>query len=219
MTIKLYSYWRSSASWRVRIALHLKGLRFEYVPVHLVKGEHKADTHHARNPMDQVPALEITIDGKKRLLAQSIAILELLEEQHPEPPLLPRDAFLRARTRELAEAINAGIQPHQNLGPMGRIDALEAGAGKLHARHFNDVGLAALEQRVQETAGRFCVGDRPTFADLCLVPQLYSARRFEVPDLEARFPTLARIDAECGALSAFADAHPDRQPDAPAPAA
>jgi maleylpyruvate isomerase len=214
-TMKLYNYWRSSASWRVRIALNLKGLGYEYVPVHLAKGEQRESAHHGRNPMEQLPVLDLELDGKRRMIAQSIAILELIEELHPEPPLLPRDLFLRARTRELAEAINAGIQPHQNLGPMGRIDALQAGAGKLHARHYNEVGLAALEARVAETAGRFCIADRPTFADLCLVPQLYSARRFEVPDLEARFPTLCRIDAECGALAAFADAHPDQQPDAP----
>lgn len=215
--IKLYNYWRSSASWRVRSALHLKGIPFEYVPVHLVKGEQKAGAHHARNPMEQVPALELELDGTVRVVAQSIAILELLEERFPAVPLLPADAFLRARCRELTEAINSGIQPHQNLGPMGRIDALQAGAGKAHAQHYNDVGLAALEERVKETAGRFCIGDRPSFADLCLVPQLYSARRFEVPDLATRFPTLTAIDAACGELAAFRAAHPDAQPDAPSP--
>lgn len=215
MTIKLYNYWRSSASWRVRIALGLKGLAWEYVPVSLVKGEHKSGEHHARNAMEQLPALELEIDGQRRTVAQSIAILELLEEQFPEPPLLPGDRFLRARCRELAEAINSGIQPHQNLTPIGRLDALSPGAGKASARHFNDVGLAALEERVKDTAGRFCVGDRPTFADLCLVPQIYSARRFEVPDLDARFPTLVAIDRACAEIPAFQRAHPDAQPDAP----
>lgn len=213
--IKLYSYWRSSASWRVRIALHLKGIRFEYVPVHLLTGEQKSDAHHARNPMEQVPALELEIDGKRRVLAQSMAILEFLEETYPEVPLLPKDAFLRARCRELAEAVNSGIQPHQNTGPIGRIEALQPGAGKASARHYNEVGLAALEERVKETAGRFCVGDRPSFADLCLVPQLASARRFEVERVEERFPTLVGIERACNELSAFRDAHPDAQPDAP----
>jgi len=213
--LRLYSYWRSSASWRVRIALHWKGIRFEYAPVHLVQGEQRSAAHHARNPMEQVPALEVEFEGTRRTIAQSLAILEFLEECFPEPPLLPRDPFLRARVRELAEVVNSGIQPHQNVTPLKRIDALQDGAGKAYARHFNEVGLAALEERIRETAGRFSVGDQPTFADCCLVPQLYSARRFEVPDLEARFPTLLRIEAACNELPAFQLAHPDRQPDAP----
>jgi maleylpyruvate isomerase len=216
--IKLYNYWRSSASWRVRTALHLKGIPFEYVSIQLVKGEHKTGAHHARNPMEQLPALELELDGTTRVVAQSMAILELLEERFPEVPLLPSDAFLRARCRELAEMVNSGIQPHQNLGPLNRIDALQAGAGKAHAQHFNDVGLAALEERVKETAGRFCVGDRPSFADICLVPQLYSARRFEVADLATRFPRLLAIEAACAELPAFRAAHADAQPDAPAAA-
>lgn len=216
MSIRLYNYWRSSASWRVRAALHLKALAFEYVPVHLVRGEQRSSEHHARNPMDQVPALQLELPGRGEVLvAQSLAIIELLDELHPEPALLPRDPYLRARARELAEIVNAGIQPHQNLTPMGRIDALEAGAGKLHARHFNEVGLAAYESRAKDVAGRFSVGDSPSIADLCLIPQIYSARRFEVPDLEARFPLLMRIEAACNALPAFAAAHPDAQPDAP----
>lgn len=213
--MRLYNYWRSSASWRVRIALHMKGLPFEYVPVSLPAGEQRGAAHHARNPMDQVPALELELGGRRVVVAQSMAILELLEELHPEPPLLPRDPYLRARARELAEIVNSGIQPHQNLTPTQRIDQLASGAGKLHARHFNEVGLAALEARCRDVAGRFAVGDQPTFADLCLVPQLYGARRFEVPDLEARFPTLLRIEAACAELPAFRAAHPDVQPDAP----
>ena len=216
MSTKLYNYWRSSASWRVRGALHLKGIAFEYVPVHLVEGEQRSAAHHERNPMDQVPALQLELPGRGPVVvAQSMAILELLEELHPEPALLPRDPFLRARARELAEIVNAGIQPHQNLTPMRRIDTLREGAGKLHAQHFNEVGLAAYEVRAKDTAGRFSVGDTPTIADLFLVPQLYSARRFEVPDLESRFPLLTRIEAACAALPAFQAAHPDAQPDAP----
>jgi maleylpyruvate isomerase len=213
--MKLYNYWRSSASWRVRAALHLKGQRFEYVPVHIVEGQQRTDAHRHRNPMEQVPALELEIGGTTRIVAQSIAILELLEELFPEPALAPRDPFLRARMREMVEIVNSGIQPHQNLAPMNRIDALEKGAGKAHAKHFNEVGLDALEARAKETAGRFCVGDAPTLADCCLVPQLYSARRFEVGHLEERYPTLVRIEAACSALPAFQAAHPDRQPDAP----
>lgn len=213
--MRLFSYWRSSASWRVRIGLRLKGLAYEYVPVHLVQREQKSGEHHARNPMEQVPALELELGGRRVVVAQSIAILELLEELHPEPALLPRDPYLRARARELAEIVNAGIQPHQNLSPMQRIDALSPGAGKEHAKLANELGLAAYEERAKEVAGRFSVGDAPTVADLCLVPQLYSARRFGLEDLEARYPTLLRIEAACAELDAFRGAHPDVQPDAP----
>jgi maleylpyruvate isomerase len=213
--MKLYNYWRSSASWRVRIALHIKGLVFEYVPVHLVQREQKSLDHHARNPMEQVPALELELGGQRVLVAQSIAILELLEELYPNPALLPADPYLRARTRELAEIVNSGIQPHQNLSPMQRIDELAPQAGKAHAKHFNELGLAAFEERVRDIAGRFCVGDAPTFADLCLIPQLNAARRMGVEDLEARCPTLLRIEAACNELPAFRDSQPDTQPDAP----
>lgn len=214
-TLRLFSYWRSSASWRVRIALHHKRIPFEYVAVHLVEGQQRSDEHRARNPMAQVPALELELSGRRVIVAQSLAILELLEEQFPEPALLPRDPYLRARARELAEIVNAGIQPHQNLTPMQRIDALSPGAGKANAKHWNEVGLAAYEARARDVAGRFSVGDAPTFADCCLVPQLYGARRFGVEDLEQRYPTLLRIEAACAELPAFRAAHPDAQPDAP----
>jgi maleylpyruvate isomerase len=205
-TIRLYNYWRSSASWRVRIALGLKGLAYEYVTVHLVKdgGQQRSAEHHARNPMEQVPTIELTIDGKRRMVGQSIAILELLDELYPETPIYPRDPYLRARTRELVEIVNSGIQPHQNLTPMARIEA--------HAKHFNQVGLAAFEERVADIAGKFCVGDTPTAADICLFPQLYSARRFEAD--VTPFTRLLEIEKACAALDAFSAAHPDRQPDA-----
>ncbi|AKF08015.1 maleylacetoacetate isomerase [Sandaracinus amylolyticus] len=215
--MKLYNYWRSSASWRVRTALALKGLSYEYVPVHIAQGEQRSAEHHARNPMDQVPALELEVNGERVVVSQSIAIIELLDELHPEPALLPRDPYLRCRARELAEIVNSGIQPHQNLAPMARMDALQAGAGRAHARHFNELGLAAYEARAKDVAGRFSVGDSPTIADLCLVPQLNAARRFEVPDLEARFPLLIRVEAACLALPAFQQAHPDAQQDAVKP--
>lgn len=213
MTIRLYNYFRSSASYRVRIALALKNLPYEYVAVHLVKGQQKEPAHHARNPIDQIPALEMEIGGTTRVVAQSIAILELLEELYPQPSLLPTDPFLRCRARELAELVNAGIQPHQNLSTINRLDAMEKGAGRKSAIHYNEVGLAAFEERVKETAGKCSIGDSPTFADLCLVPQMYSARRFEI-DVATRFPTLDRIDRALNELPAFAAAHPDRQPDA-----
>ncbi|MBN8614693.1 MAG: maleylacetoacetate isomerase [Deltaproteobacteria bacterium] len=211
--LRLHNYFRSSASFRVRIALALKGIAYEYVPVHLVKngGEQLAAAHHTKNPMEQVPALELVLDGKPRVIAQSVAIIELLEELYPEPPLYPKDSYLRTRTRELVEIINSGIQPHQNLAPMKRMDQLAQGAGRLHAKHYNEVGLAAYEERVKETAGRFSIGDQVTAADLFLVPQLVAARRFEV-DL-SKVPTIVAIDERCRALPAFQAAAPDRQPD------
>lgn len=211
--LRLHNYFRSSASFRVRIALAYKGLAYEYVPVHIVRdgGEQFREGYQALNPMAQVPTLELTLDGTTRHVAQSVAILELLEELQPEPALLPHDAFLRARTRELVEIINAGLQPHQNLSPMKRIDALKAGAGREHAQHFNRLGLAAYEARVKETAGRFSVGDSVSLADVFLYPQLTTARRFEI-DL-APYPTLLAIEAACRTVPAFAAAAPDKQPD------
>lgn len=212
--VRLFNYWRSSASWRVRIALGLKGIEYEYVPVHLVKdgGQQRAGEHKARNPMEQVPALELELGGTRRVVAQSIAILELLEELVPAPALLPKDLYLRARVRELAELVNAGIQPHQNLTPTARLDAVKEGLGKAHAKHFNEVGMRALDERAKDTAGKFLVGDTPTFADVCMVPQMYSARRFGA-DVSG-LALLQRVEATCNELPAFAAAHPDEQPDA-----
>jgi maleylpyruvate isomerase len=212
-SLRLHNYFRSSASYRVRIALALKNVAYEYVPVHLVKngGEQLQAPHHAKNPMEQVPALELVLDGTPRVVAQSVAIIELLEELYPEPALFPRDPFLRARTRELVEIVNSGIQPHQNLAPMKRIDQLAQGAGRLHAQHFNRLGLAAYEERVKETAGKCSVGDDVSAADLFLYPQLTTARRFEI-DL-APYPTLLAIEAHCKTLPAFQAAAPDKQPD------
>jgi maleylpyruvate isomerase len=207
--MKLYSYWRSSASWRVRIGLGMKGLEYEYVPVNLVRegGEQHKPDYHALNPMEQVPTLELD-DG--RLLAQSLAILEYLDETHPEPALMPRDPYLRARVRQLAELVNAGIQPLQNTGPQQRLKAL--GVDEVAwSRHFIAQGLLAMAATAEATAGRFLVGDAPTLADVCLVPQLYNARRFGV-DLSL-IPLLGRIEAACLELEAFQLAQPDRQPD------
>ncbi len=212
--LRLHNYFRSSASFRVRIALALKGVPYEYVAVHLVRdgGEQTRPAHHARNPMEQVPTLELDLDGARRFVAQSVAIIELLDELFPEPPLFSSDPFLRARTRELVELVNSGIQPHQNLTPLKRLDAISPGAGRAHAQHHNRVGLAAYEERVKETAGRYSVGDAVSAADLCLVPQLATARRFEI-DL-APYPTLTAIEARCLELPAFQAALPSAQPDA-----
>jgi maleylpyruvate isomerase len=213
--MRLYNYWRSSASWRARIALAYKGIPFEYRSVDLVRegGEQNSATYVAEiNPLSQVPVLELE-DGRR--IAQSLAILEYLEERYPEPALLPSEPWLRARARQLAEMVNAGIQPFQNTPTTGYVQTRLRGDIPDWLRFFLDRGLRALERTARETAGTFLVGSHPTFADVCLVPQLYSARRFDIP--LAPFPTLVRVEAACNALPAFTSAHPDRQPDAPRP--
>lgn len=209
--MKLYSYWRSTSSWRVRIALLWKGISFEYAPVHLVRdgGEQWTPAHRARSPMGKIPVLELD-DGHH--LTESMAILSYLEETHPAPPLLPADPYRRARARMLAEMVNSGIQPLQNLEVLRHVKDVLGRDDKAWAASWNARGLAALEVAVAETAGTYCVGDAPTIADVYLVPQLYGARRFGV-SLEG-MPTLLRIEAALATLPAFADSHPDRQPDA-----
>ncbi|HXU69976.1 MAG TPA: maleylacetoacetate isomerase [Polyangia bacterium] len=208
--MKLYNYWRSSASWRVRIALAYKGIAYEYVPVNILPavGENRADGYRAINPMTQVPTLVLD-DGRQ--LSQSMAILEYLEELAPKPSLLPADPYLRARARQLAELVNSGIQPFQNLPTLklfsdGGLDP------KKVAADFIARGLGAMEASAQAHAGAFLVGDQPSFADVCLVPQLNAARRFELD--VAQWPLLARVEEACMKLSAFQSAHADRQPDA-----
>ncbi|MGZ3458172.1 MAG: maleylacetoacetate isomerase [Archangium sp.] len=212
--MRLYSYWRSSCSWRVRIALNLKGLSYEYVPVHLVKdgGEQHTDAYRAINPMRFVPTLELTEGGIVRRLSQSMAILEYLEERHPSPALLPADPYLRARCRMLSEMVNSGIQPLQNLAVLQRIKGELKGDDKAWCVYWIERGLTAFQAAVQETAGTYCLGEAASFADLYLVPQLYSARRFGV-DLR-QYELLTRIEAACASLPAFQAAHADRQPDA-----
>jgi maleylpyruvate isomerase len=206
----LYDYWRSSSAWRVRVALHWKGIPFERRVVNLIKdgGEQHAGAFEAMNPSRQVPVL-VTDDG--RPIAQSMAIIGYLEERFPNPPLLPADAWLRARARQLAEMVNSGTQPLQNLTVLDRVQAGGLDRNEW-ARHFIARGLAALEAAAQETAGAFLIGDAVSLADAYLIPQLYNARRFNV-DL-APIPTLVRIEAACAALPAFAAAHPDAQSDA-----
>jgi maleylpyruvate isomerase len=213
--MKLHGYWRSSASWRVRIALNLKGLAYEYAAVNLVAdgGQQHADGYRALNPMEQVPTLEVDVGGEVHRLTQSIAILEYLEDRFPEPRLLPKDPYLRARARALAELVNSGIQPLQNLEPQRYVREELKGDAKAWTAHFIGRGMRALEALASETAGRYLVGDEVTVADVCLVPQMFAARRFGVDP--ATLPTLARVEAACDQLDAFAAARPERQPDAP----
>lgn len=215
MALTLYSYWRSSCSWRVRIALHHKGLAFETVPVHLLRdgGEQFSEAHRRRNPMAQVPVLA---DGEL-VLTQSMAIIEYLEERHPVPALLPAEPAARARVRAMAEVVNSGIQPLQNLAVIRAlraepISASDRAVRAFCARHIAR-GLTALERLAARDGGRFAAGDEVTVADLFVVPQMYNARRFDV-DLTP-YPHLTEVDARLADLPAFAAAHPDRQPDRP----
>ncbi|HET9639318.1 MAG TPA: maleylacetoacetate isomerase [Allosphingosinicella sp.] len=204
---RLFDYFRSSASYRVRIALNLKGVDYESVPLNLLEGGQKGADYRRINPQGLVPTLEI--DG--RAFVQSLAIIDYLEATRPEPPLLPADPADAAHVRALALAVACDIHPLNNLrilkylsGPLGQPQE----ARDSWYRHWVSEGLAALEAMAAARAGRFLFGDSPTVADLCLVPQLFNARRFEVPLDD--YPTLVRADSEAHSLDAFAAAHPDR---------
>jgi maleylpyruvate isomerase len=212
----LYGFYRSSATWRVRIALLLKNLDYDLRPVNLVReggGDQFRPEHAARNPMRQVPVLEVEEDGKKAHLAQSMAILEYLEERYPDPPLFPASRLLRARARQIAETVNSGIQPLQNTAVRVHVASLSIDADAW-IRHWVTKGLVALEALVSETSGRYSVGDTVTVADVFVVPELEFTKRFAI-DL-APYPTLMRIGRACGELDAFQKAHASKQPDAPA---
>jgi maleylacetoacetate isomerase len=210
--MRLYGYWRSSATYRVRIACALKGLDYAYQPVNLLKGEQTGAAYRRVSPQGLVPAL-VTADGET--LTQSLAIIAYLEETNPNPPLLPATPVLRARARAIAMAIACEAQPFGNLR---MLNYLKDEVGFDDARRldflnrFPGAALRSVNAMVEHTAGRFCVGDAPGLADCFLVPQLYAARRFNV-DLSG-CEALLTIDAECAKLEAFRRAHPDRQPDA-----
>jgi maleylacetoacetate isomerase len=214
--MKLIGYFRSSAAFRVRIALHLKGIVVDHAFRHLRKGEQSAADYVAINPQKLVPAL---ILDSGQVLTQSLAILEYLEETHPAPPLLPRDPIDRARVRSLALIPTADIHPIQNLRVMAylreKYEQSEEGAFAW-SRHWIETGFTAYEASVagNPKTGAFSHGDQPTMADLCLVPQIFNAGRFKV-DM-AKFPTLQRIFATCMKHPAFDAAQPSKQPDAEA---
>jgi maleylpyruvate isomerase len=209
--MKLHGYFRSSASYRVRIALNLKGLRAEHLPHHLRKGEQRDPAYLALNPQGLVPTLQ---DDSGAIITQSLAIIEWLDETHPEPPLLPNDPLRRAKVRALAMALACDTHPVQNLKVLARLRELGLPDEQVTgwAAWANREGLAPCETLLANEPGPFCFGSVPTIADLCLVPQLANARRFGV-DLAA-FPRLLRAEAAAKDLKAFADAAPDRQPDA-----
>lgn len=211
----LYDYWRSGAAYRVRIALNLKGLDYEVRPVHLLRGggeQHAAD-YRAINPQQMVPCL---LDGD-RVITQSLAAIEYLDETRPEPPLLPADARARARVRALAMVVACDAHPLGNLRVLDRLHAQFAAdeAQRMEwSRHWIITGFQSLEAMLADNAatGRYCHGDTPGLADACLVPQAYSAQRRGV-SLEA-YPTVQRIHQECLQLEAFQRAAPERQPGA-----
>jgi maleylpyruvate isomerase len=210
--MRLYDYWRSSAAYRVRLALNFKGLSYEQIPIDLRKGAQREPAFLALNPQGLVPVLED--DGA--ILTQSLPILNYLEERYPEPALLPRDSAGRARSRAIAVAIACEIHPLNNLRVLQYLErelGLDEGRRMAWYRHWIAEGFGPLERMIARSAGEFCVGDFPSLADLCLVPQVYNARRHQC-DLEA-YPIIRRIDERCREIEAFARAAPERQPDAP----
>ena len=210
--LKLYTYFRSSAAFRVRIALNLKGLPWEPEVIWLPEGEHRGEPYIDVNPQALVPTL---VDGSLRL-NQSLAIIEYLDETKPGPKLLPADAPGRARVRSLSMLVAAEIHPLNNLRVLEHLrNALKLDKAAIADwyRHWCDEGLAAFERQLGDGAtGRFCHGDQPTMADACLVPQIFNARRFETK--VERYPTVMRIFDECMALEAFRKAEPSAQPEA-----
>jgi len=208
--VKLYTYFRSSAAFRVRIALNLKGVQYQPVFVHLAKGEHRKPEYAKVNPQALVPTLELA-DGTR--LNQSLAIIEFLEEKHPSPALLPKDALGRARVRSLSNLVASEIHPVNNLRVLQHLKrALGQSQDQIDTwyRYWIADGLAKLEAELQ-SKNRFCHGDAPTMADCCLVPQVFNAQRYKCDT--APYPTLMRVFAQCMQLDAFDRAQPSKQPD------
>jgi maleylpyruvate isomerase len=213
--MKLYDYANSSAAYRVRIAMNLKGIAYDRAVINLIKdgGQHHSAAYKAVNPQELVPSLDV--DG--HVIGQSLAIIEYLDETYPAPPLLPSYPIEKARVRQIAQAIACDIHPVNNLRMRQHLKTLGHSDDEIMAKwyaHWITVGFGALEKMVSESrqTGVFCHGDAPTLADICLVPQMSNAYRFKIP-LDA-FPTLVRIDEACRALPAFAAAAPEKQPDA-----
>jgi len=211
-SLVLYNYFRSSTSYRVRLALHLKGLEFEYKPIHLLKGEQHSPEYRRINPLGGVPTL--VHNGK--YIPESFAIMEYLEEVFPEPSLFPKDAYLKARIRQVCEVINSFMHP---MGNLKTLQYLEKHLGYTQEqkeewfRHWAAQGLETLETTLKEFAGTYSFGDQVTMADLFVVPQLVTCQRFKM-DL-SKYPTLVKISENCNKLEAFQKAHPFKQIDTP----
>lgn len=207
----LYGYWRSSATYRTRIALNLKGVSYRTVGVHLLKDENNSPEHLARHPSGRVPILEI--DGVR--IGQSMAMIEYLDETRPEPALLPKDVKARALVRDLKDQVVADIHPLNNTSTLARLrsqfGADDAAIGSWY-EHWIVRGFNVLEQMLP-AKGEFCVGDKPTLADIVLVPQVTNARRYPQIDL-SQFPNILRIDTALRKIKAFHDAAPEQQPEA-----
>ncbi|QYX66156.1 maleylacetoacetate isomerase [Shewanella putrefaciens] len=215
--MKLYGYWRSSAAYRVRIALNLKGISAEQLSVHLVRdgGEQHKAAYTALNPLELVPTLTLDDELDMDALSQSLAIIEYLDEIHPQTPLLPASALERAHVRAMALTVACEIHPLNNLRVLQYLTqtlGVDEAAKNTWYHHWVASGFAALEILLKRHSGRYCFGDTVTLADLCLVPQVYNAQRFNV-DLTP-YPNIMRVWAECNQLEAFADAAPERQADA-----
>lgn len=215
--MRLHNLYTSSTSYRVRIALNLKGIQWDYIPVDLYGGAHRSAEFTAISPGRCVPVLDLGEGGNAGLLTQSMAILEYLEETYPEPPLLPTDPLGRARVRAIANAIACDIHPINNLRVLQYLDSVLRVTPEQKSawyEHWIAEGLGAVERMLagDPGTGRFCHGDAPTFADLCLVPQVANARRLKC-DLSA-MPTVVRIEQACLELDAFVRAQPHLQPDA-----
>ncbi|MBQ4888413.1 MULTISPECIES: maleylacetoacetate isomerase [unclassified Shewanella] len=215
--MKLYGYWRSSAAYRVRIALNLKQLVAEQVSVHLVNngGEQHSEMFAALNPQQLVPAFVDSNDDGEFCLTQSMAIIEYLEEQYPQSPLLPKTPKDRAIVRAMAQSIACEIHPLDNLRVLQflvkEMDVDEEAKMKWY-HHWIHIGFKALESQMKTHSGKYCFGDTPTLVDLCLIPQVYNAKRFNV-DL-TDYPNILRVWTYCNQQSAFADAAPEQQADA-----
>jgi len=214
--LKLYGYWRSSAAYRVRIALNLKGLAYQQVPVHLVRdgGEQHGEAYQALNPQGLVPLLVDEENGGARI-AQSLAIIEYLEEIFPVPAILPADPVERAQARALALHLACDVHPLNNLRVLQYLSrelGVDDAAKNAWYRHWVAAGLAAVEQGLAAYDDTFSLGTRPGYLEACLIPQVYNARRFDC-DLDA-YPRILALTARCEALDAFRHAAPDAQPDA-----
>jgi len=211
--MQVYSYYRSSAAYRVRIALSLKGLDYDYVPVNLLRAQQKSGDYLAKNPQGLVPALET---GGGDLIAQSVAIMEWLEETHPAPPLLPVDSLQRAQVRSIVNSIACDIHPLNNISVTNYLQK-SLGASPEQVRewyaHWIHRGFQAIEKNLADHGGLCCFDDSPTMADACLVPQVYNALRFDVDMSD--YGRIIGVWEHCNTLHAFATAHPDAQMDVP----
>ncbi|XP_053201841.1 LOW QUALITY PROTEIN: maleylacetoacetate isomerase-like [Panonychus citri] len=212
--VKLFSYWRSSCSYRVRIALNLKAIPHEYVTINLVKdgGEQKKDHFLKINPFGFIPSLEVNGDNNQNQIFESLAIIDYLENINPEPSLYPKDLIDRANAIAITESINSGIQPLQNLFVLAEIENL-GGNKDQWAKQLITKKFKSLENIMTKTAGKYCIGDTITIADVFLVPQVYNAYRYGV-DM-SQYPTIERVNKLLEEHEAFKAAHPSVQPDAP----